>query len=209
MNLSDIQRIAEQEVDFQRGFTHRINVCCSSGCVPLGAFNVLKAFQDAVKELGVERECKVAKTGCFGTCSAGPAVIIDTAERSRPALYESVTPEKAQKIVQEHIVSGSPVKEMLYKSPGSFKKQKRLVLKNAGWIDPTRIQDYIALGGYSAIVKALATMTPQGVIYEVSASRLRGRDSARITSVSDNACATCFASSGSAGPSMINSFRFS
>ena len=178
MNLSDIQRIAEQEVDFQRGFTHRINVCCSSGCVPLGAFNVLKAFQDAVKELGVERECKVAKTGCFGTCSAGPAVIIDTAERSRPALYESVTPEKAQKIVQEHIVSGSPVKEMLYKSPGSFKKQKRLVLKNAGWIDPTRIQDYIALGGYSAIVKALATMTPQGVIYEVSASRLRGRGGA-------------------------------
>jgi NADH:ubiquinone oxidoreductase subunit F (NADH-binding)/(2Fe-2S) ferredoxin len=178
LNLSDIQRIAEQEVDFQRAYTHRINVCCSSGCVPLGAFEVLKAFQDAVKEFGVERECKVAKTGCFGTCSVGPAVIVDTLERSRPALYENVTPEKARKIVQDHIVLGLPVKEMLYKNTATFQKQRRLVLRNAGRIDPSRIQDYIALGGYSAIVKCLATMTPQGVIYEVSASRLRGRGGA-------------------------------
>lgn len=178
MNLSDIQSIAEQEVDFQRGFTHRINVCCSSGCVPLGAFEVLKAFQDAVKEFGVEKECKVAKTGCFGTCSVGPAVIVDTAGRTRPSLYENVTREKVRKIVQDHIVLGLPVKEMLYKNAATFKKQHRLVLRNAGRIDPSRIQDYIALGGYSAIVKCLATMTPQGAIYEVSASRLRGRGGA-------------------------------
>ncbi len=178
MNLADIQRIAEQEIDFQRGFTHRINVCCSSGCVPLGAFDVLKAFQDAVKEFGVEKECKVARTGCFGTCSVGPAVVIDSAGRSRPSLYENVTPEKARKIVQDHIVLGLPVKEMLYKNAATFKKQHRVVLRNAGRIDPSRIQDYIALGGYSAIVKCLATMTPQGVIYEVSASRLRGRGGA-------------------------------
>ena len=178
MNLSDIQRIAEQEVDFQRGFTNRINVCCSGDCVPLGAFEVLKSFQEAVKEFGVEKECKVARTGCFGICSGGPAVIVDQAKRSRPCLYEKVTPEKARKIVQEHIVSGLPVKEIFYKDPATYKKQYRLVLKNAGRIDPLRIQDYIALGGYSAIVKCLATMTPQGVIYEVLASRLRGRGGA-------------------------------
>jgi len=76
------------------------------------------------------------------------------------------------------MVLGLPVKEMLYKNAATFKKQHRLVLRNAGRIDPSRIQDYIALGGYSAIVKCLATMTPQGVIYEVSASRLRGRGGA-------------------------------
>jgi NADH:ubiquinone oxidoreductase subunit F (NADH-binding)/(2Fe-2S) ferredoxin len=146
--------------------------------VPLGALEVFKAFQNAVKELGVEGECKVAKTGCFGTCSVGPAVIVDTIGRSRPTLYENVTPEKARRIVQDHVVLGLPVKEMLYKNPVTFKKQHRLVLRNAGRIDPSRIQDYIAFGGYSAIVKCLATMTPQGVIYEVSASRLRGRGGA-------------------------------
>lgn len=103
---------------------------------------------------------------------------MDTAERSRPALYESVTPEKARKIVEDHVVLGLPIKEMLYKNTATFQKQRRLVLRNAGRIDPSRIQDYIALGGYSAIVKCLATMTPQGVIYEVSASRLRGRGGA-------------------------------
>ncbi len=178
MNLADIQKIAEQELDFQRAYTHRINVCCSSGCVHLGAFKVLKAFEDAVKELGVEKETKVAKTGCFGTCSVGPAVIVDTVGRQRARLYESVTPEKARRIVQDNIVLGLPTKDLLFKNAAYFEKQRRLVLRNAGRIDPSRIQDYIGMGGYSAIVKCLATMTPQGVIYEVSASRLRGRGGA-------------------------------
>jgi (2Fe-2S) ferredoxin len=178
LKLADLQTIAEHELDFQRGYKYRINVCCSSGCIPFGALWVLKAFEDAIKEFGVEKECKVTKTGCFGTCSVGPAVIVDTVDRSRPALYESVTPEKARKIVQEHVVLGLPVKEMLYRSSASFKKQRRLVLKNAGRINPSRIQDYIAMGGYAALVKCLATMTPQGVIYEVLSSGLRGRGGA-------------------------------
>jgi NADH:ubiquinone oxidoreductase subunit F (NADH-binding)/(2Fe-2S) ferredoxin len=178
LKLGDIQSIAEQELDFQRAYKHRINVCCSSGCVPLGAFKVLKAFEDAVKEFGVENECKVAKTGCFGTCSVGPAVIVDSGERSRPRLYQNVTPEKARKIVQDQIVLGMTPKEMLFKNAAYFEKQQRLVLRNAGKIDPSRIQDYIAMGGYSALVKCLATMTPLGVIYEVSTSRLRGRGGA-------------------------------
>ena len=177
MNLADVQKIAEQEVDFQRAFKYRINVCCSSGCIPLGALKVLKAFEDAVKEFGVANECKVAKTGCFGTCSVGPAVIVDTVGR-QARLYEAVTPESARRIVQDHIVLGLPAKDMLFKNTAYFSKQQRLVLKNAGKIDPGRIQDYIAMGGYSAIVKCLATMTPQGVIYEVSTSRLRGRGGA-------------------------------
>ena len=177
MNLADVQKIAEQEVDFQRAFKYRINVCCSSGCIPLGALKVLKAFEDTVKEFGVANECKVAKTGCFGTCSVGPAVIVDTVGR-QARLYEAVTPESARRIVQDHIVLGLPAKDMLFKNTAYFSKQQRLVLKNAGKIDPGRIQDYIAMGGYSAIVKCLATMTPQGVIYEVSTSRLRGRGGA-------------------------------
>jgi NADH:ubiquinone oxidoreductase subunit F (NADH-binding)/(2Fe-2S) ferredoxin len=174
LNLADIQKIAEQEIDFERAYKYRINVCCSSGCVPLGALKVLKAFEDAVKELGVDKECKVARTGCPGTCAVGPAVMIEPGDY----LYQNVTPEKAREIVRDHIVLGLPIKDMLYKNEAFYKKQQRLVLRNAGKIDPQRIQDYIAMGGYSSIVKCLATMTPQGVIYEVATSGLRGRGGA-------------------------------
>jgi NADH:ubiquinone oxidoreductase subunit F (NADH-binding)/(2Fe-2S) ferredoxin len=143
-------------------------------CVPFGAFKVLKAFEEAVKEFGVDKECKVARTGCIGTCSVGPAVLIEPGDY----LYQSVTPDKVREIVRDHIVLGLPVKDMLYKNEEYFKKQHRLVLRNAGKIDPSRIQDYIAMGGYSALAKCLATMTPQGVIYEVTTSGLRGRGGA-------------------------------
>ena len=102
MKLDDLQRIAEQELDFQRAYKYRINVCCSSGCVPFGALKVFKAFEDAVKELGVEKECKVARTGCIGTCSVGPAVLIEPGDY----LYQSVKPEQAKEIVRDHIVLG-------------------------------------------------------------------------------------------------------
>jgi NADH:ubiquinone oxidoreductase subunit F (NADH-binding)/(2Fe-2S) ferredoxin len=174
LKLSDLQKIAEHEVDFQRAYKYRINVCCSSGCVPFGAFNVLKAFEDVVKEYGVDGECKVAKTGCVGTCSVGPAVVIEPGDY----LYQNVTPDKVREIVRDHIVLGLPVKDMLYGNQAFFKKQHRLVLRNAGKIDPTRIQDYITMGGYAALVKCLATMTPQGVIYEITSSGLRGRGGA-------------------------------
>jgi NADH:ubiquinone oxidoreductase subunit F (NADH-binding)/(2Fe-2S) ferredoxin len=174
VKLADLQTIAEHEVDFQRAYKYRINVCCSSGCVPFGAFKVLEAFQEAVKEFGVEKECKVARTGCPGTCSVGPVVVIEPGEY----LYQKVTPDKVREIVRDHIVLGLPVKDMLYSNEAFFKKQKRLVLRNAGKIDPYRIRDYIAMGGYSALVKCLATMTPQGVIYEVLSSGLRGRGGA-------------------------------
>jgi NADH:ubiquinone oxidoreductase subunit F (NADH-binding)/(2Fe-2S) ferredoxin len=174
MNLSDIQRIAEEENEFQRAYKYRINICCSSGCVPFGAFKALKAFEDAIKEFGVENICKVARTGCVGTCSVGPAVLVDPGEY----LYQSVTVENVREIVQSHIVSGIPVKKYLYVNEGYFRKQKRLVLRNAGKIDPTRLQDYISAGGYFALAKCLSTMTPQGVIQEILNSGLRGRGGA-------------------------------
>jgi NADH:ubiquinone oxidoreductase subunit F (NADH-binding)/(2Fe-2S) ferredoxin len=174
LKLADLQTIAEHELDFQRAYKYRINVCCSSGCVHFGALKVLKAFEDVIKEFGVERECKVARTGCVGTCAVGPAVVIEPGDH----LYQNVTPEKVREIVRDHIVLGLQVKEMLYNNEAFFKKQKRLVLRNAGKIDPYRIRDYIAMGGYSALVKCLATMTPQGVIYEVISSGLRGRGGA-------------------------------
>ncbi len=135
---------------------------------------MLKAFEDAVKEFGVQKDCKVARTGCIGTCSVGPAVMVEPGDY----LYQSVTPEKAREIVRDHVVLGLPVKNLLYSSESYFKKQHRLVLRHAGKIDPHRIEDYITTGGYSALVKCLMKMTPKEVIDEVWTSGLRGRGGA-------------------------------
>jgi len=167
-------KLAETELDLQRAYKHRINVCCSSGCVHFGALKVLRAFEDAIKEFVVQKECKAARTGCIGTCSVGPAVVVEPGDY----LYQSVTPEKAREIVGDHVVLGLPLKNLLYSNEVFFKKQRRLVLRNAGKIDPFRIDDYIAEGGYSALVKCLTKMSPQEVIDEVSVSGLRGRGGA-------------------------------
>ena len=167
-------KLAETELDLQRAYKHRINVCCSSGCVHFGALKVLRAFEDAIKEFVVQKECKAARTGCIGTCSVGPAVVVEPGDY----LYQSVTPEKAREIVRDHVVLGLPLKDFLYSNEVFFKKQRRLVLRNAGKIDPLRIEDYIAKGGYSALVKCLTKMSPQEIIDEVSISGLRGRGGA-------------------------------
>jgi NADH:ubiquinone oxidoreductase subunit F (NADH-binding)/(2Fe-2S) ferredoxin len=171
---ADIIHLAETELDTQRSYKYRINVCCSSGCIPFGALKVLKAFEEAVKEFGVQKDCKVARTGCIGTCSVGPAVMVEPGDY----LYQSVSPEKAREIVRDHVVLGLPVKNLLYSSENYFKKQHRLVLRHAGKIDPHRIEDYITTGGYSALVKCLMKMTPKEVIDEVWTSGLRGRGGA-------------------------------
>lgn len=166
--------LAETELDAQRSYKYRINVCCSSGCLPFGALKVLKAFEDAVKEFGVQKECKVARTGCIGTCSVGPAVLVEPGDY----LYQNVTPEKARLIIRDHVVLGLPVKDMLYGTESYFRKQHRLVMRNAGKIDQYRIEDYIAAGGYSALVKCLMKLSPKEVIDELYVSGLRGRGGA-------------------------------
>jgi (2Fe-2S) ferredoxin len=166
---ADIIHLAEKELDTARSYKYRINVCCSSGCLPFGALKLLKAFEDAVKEFGVQKDCKVARTGCIGTCSVAPVVMVEPGDY----LYQAVTPEKAREIVRDHIVLGLPIKNLLYSSENYFTKQHRLVLKNAGKIDPLRIEDYIAAGGYSALVKSLLRLSPKEVIDEVYLSGLR------------------------------------
>ncbi|MEM1985772.1 MAG: NuoF family protein [Nitrososphaeria archaeon] len=174
MKPEEIQKIAETEHDLRMAYRHRINVCCSSGCLPFGAQKLLKAFEDAVKEFGLEKVCKVARTGCVGTCSVAPVVLIDPGNH----LYQNVKPEDAKKIVREHIINGRVLEEHVYKNEAYFSKQYRLILRNAGKIDPLRIEDYIAVGGYSALAKALTQMTPEQVIYEITLSGLRGRGGA-------------------------------
>lgn len=104
----------------------------------------------------------------------GPTVLVEPGDFA----YQEVSAEKAKEIVRDHIALDIPVDNILYESGTFFKKQLRLVLRNAGKIDPNRIQDYIAVGGYGALAKCLTSLAPQGVINEILTSGLRGRGGA-------------------------------
>ncbi|MEM3872370.1 MAG: NADH-ubiquinone oxidoreductase-F iron-sulfur binding region domain-containing protein [Nitrososphaeria archaeon] len=174
MKPEELQEIAQKEYEYRLSYKYRVNVCCGSVCTSLGALETLERFKTITKDFGLEKVCKIARVGCIGTCSLGPIVLIEPGDY----LYEKVTVDKVDRIIKDHIVGGKPINEYLFKNNGLFRKEYRLVLKNSGKIDPFRIEDYIAFGGYLALAKALFQMTPEQVIYEVTVSGLRGRGGA-------------------------------
>ncbi|MGZ3568368.1 MAG: NADH-ubiquinone oxidoreductase-F iron-sulfur binding region domain-containing protein, partial [Thermodesulfobacteriota bacterium] len=122
-------------------------------------------------------------TGCHGFCEKGPLVVI----YPQKILYQRVKPEDALKIIDETVLKGKVIESLLYEHPCTnqkiiheeevpfYQKQMRIIFGNNGSIDPTSVEDYIAVGGYRALPKALLTMTPENIIQEVKESNLRGR----------------------------------
>jgi NADH-quinone oxidoreductase subunit F len=104
--------------------------------------------------------------------------------------YCHVSADDIPEIVQSHFRDHKLVTRLLYTDPVTgqaiprysdinfFRKQKRLILRNCGHINPERIEDYIAAGGYEALKKVLSEMSPEQVIDEVKRSGLRGRGGA-------------------------------
>lgn len=128
----------------------------------------------------------VRVTGCLGFCEREPIVIT----RPQDIFYQNVTPEHAVAIIKETLINGNVLEELLYTDPVSnkkftyeheipfYKKQMRIVFGNNIEIDPTNIEDYISIGGYGALAKALSTMTPEEIIAVIKSAGLRGRGGA-------------------------------
>ncbi len=160
-----------------------ITVCAGTGCLACGSEPVTAAFRKAIKEAGLEDKVEIRTTGCHGFCERGPLVVL----RPEGTFYQRVKPADTKAIVEQTIKNGQLVKKLLYRDPQTkeiiekeedipfYRKQMRLVFGKNGYMDPTSINDYIALGGYQALAKALLTMTPEQTIDEVSKSGLRGR----------------------------------
>ncbi len=160
----------------------RIAVCAGSGCLACGAADVLKAFATAIDEQGLKAEITLKGTGCPGFCERGSVVVIYPEE----ICYLQVSPKDVPEIVTS-IREKTVVERLLYLDPATgeravresdipfYKAQERLILSTNIQLDSTSIDDYIALGGYTALAKALGEMSPEQVIDEVKASNLRGR----------------------------------
>ncbi|MFC2070855.1 FAD-dependent oxidoreductase, partial [Chloroflexota bacterium] len=165
---------------------HRtIFVCQGTGCVSTGSDEIYKALHEEVAKQGI-KDTEVDLTGCHGFCEQGPNVVIEP----EGIFYTHVQAEDAEEIVSSHLRDGKPVERLFYRDPATGKaikyyseinfydKQKRVVLRNCGHINPEKIEQYIATGGYRALKKALNEMTPEQVIEEVKKSGLRGRGGA-------------------------------
>lgn len=140
-----------------------ISVCAGTACLANGAAEVLAAIPGA------------KGTGCHGFCERGPVVVVPG-----DACYLGVTPKDVPEVVGEKVV------ERLLYSPETkaesdipfYRNQTRTLLSSNLKIDSKSIEDYIAIGGYSALAKALFRMKPEEVIEEVKKSKIRGRGGA-------------------------------
>jgi NADH-quinone oxidoreductase subunit F len=147
--------------------------------VATGARKTADEFARQLAHLGLSN-VEIEKTGCIGSCYLEPIVDVYDDEGNLEIRYVKVQPDKVSDIVNRHIVGGEPVWE--YGIPevdqGFQSKQKKIVLRNCGVINPERIEEYINAGGYQATKKALTSMTPEEVIEEMKISGLRGRGGA-------------------------------
>jgi len=160
-----------------------IMVCGGTGCLASDSDKVVKNLELIIKARGYGEEVKVVRTGCFGFCEQGPIVKIEPDN----VFYVRVGPKDAKEIIDEHIIKGRKVERLLYREPREkekigkqedmpfYKKQLRVALRNCGLINPEDIYEYIALGGYEALGKAISEMDRDRVIEEVKKSGLRGR----------------------------------
>lgn len=164
-------------------YRSHILLCSGTGCVSCGAFTLKEQLLIELEKKGLSDQVQVVATGCQGFCAEGPIMIV----QPDGVFYCQVKPSDISTIVEEHLIKGRPVKKLLYTPPDKkmaipaindipfFTKQKLVVLRNRGLIDPEKIEDYIAVDGYSALGKALTQMKPEEVVAEIKRSGLRGR----------------------------------
>ena len=160
-----------------------------TGCRANGSEAVATALRDALLDLRLSEQIDIVElqeTGCQGFCERGPLLVV----HPESIFYERVKPADIPEIASETLSGGRIVDRLLYRHPETgegirqekdipfYRNQQRLLLAHSGDIDPTDIRDYVAIGGYSALVKALFAMQPGEIVNEVTRSGLRGRGGA-------------------------------
>lgn len=196
--LEDLKEIAQRGLKKIKGNGIRIAVGLGTCGIATGAEEVYQSLERAIRNLS--EDVLLTRVGCLGYCSEEPLVNL-TIPGKPLVVLSRITPEDGEEILKKAL-SGEPLKgktlckieswdhltEKIYYGTGFddipsyeeipfFKGQLKLVLRNAGLINPEDIEEYIAVGGYSSLYKALK-MKPQEVIEEVKKSRLRGRGGA-------------------------------
>ena len=159
-----------------------VKVCMGTGGIAAGGAAVVSAFREEFESAGVrasvEKNCSVHNVGCRGFCARD--VLVDVIVGGEKTTYEYIKSDMVPRIVEEHILQGRPIEEWVVKEDYHtfHEKQVKVVLSDCGEVDPEDIESYVGRGGYSALEKVLATMTPEETIGLIKDSGLRGRGGA-------------------------------
>jgi NADP-reducing hydrogenase subunit HndC len=160
-----------------------IAICAGTGCLGPGSDEVISAFESEVKKHSLKAKVDIRATGCHGFCEEGPNVVIYPEE----ICYTRVTVEDVPEIVSQTVIGKKVIDRLVYVDPNTgeksvhqseipfYKKQMRHLIGNNSKIDPKSLDDYLALGGYSALSRALFEMSPEQVLEEIKKANLRGR----------------------------------
>ncbi len=183
----DIHEIAKNKNAELEKYRCSIYCCHSTGCKSSGSDSIIEILKNAIVEHGIEDQVRIVATGCMGLCAQGPLIRVEV-KGQKDVLYKRIEPLVARLVVTEHVVPALKIAEgESYELPAFlqehvlsldlpfFTKQEKVVLRDAGHMDPEDIQEYIARGGYLALEKVLKTMKPSDVVEEIKKSGLRGR----------------------------------
>ncbi len=184
-NLKQLKELQQQFKAERKDFRKKVIICCGTGCMANGAQGIVDEFEKVlskrtVKNFSIEA---VTKTGCHGFCEQGPLVVIEP----DGTFYTKVKVKDVPEIIEKSIGGDEVIPRLLYSNPTNgekiesyhnipfFSHQRRIALRNVGNIAAHDIRDYIAVGGYQALHKAVTKMTPDEIITEITDSGLRGR----------------------------------
>jgi NADH:ubiquinone oxidoreductase subunit F (NADH-binding)/(2Fe-2S) ferredoxin/NAD-dependent dihydropyrimidine dehydrogenase PreA subunit len=181
-NLDDLKNLRES-LKNKNNSSITVTICGGTGCQASESTNVVNALQTELTSKGLDESVKVRITGCHGFCEQGPIMVIDPDN----IFYCRVSPDDISEIVSKTIQQGHIIEHLLYTDPVSGKKiiketdipfyqaQDRVLLSQNHKIDPCSIEDYISIGGYSALAKVYGDMKPDQIIEQIKNSGLRGR----------------------------------
>lgn len=172
MITEELHQIAEEELAKQHKCKNRLFVCMGTTCLSAHSDELKTALEAELESHGHKDDSQVIGGGCQGLCAAGPLVAVEPAG----TIYQLVQPEDAAEVVEK---MGAPISRLQDPATDAFfNRQTKIVLNLEGRINPERIEEYIAVGGYTALLKAITEMTPAQVVDQVTKSGLRGRGGA-------------------------------
>jgi NADH-quinone oxidoreductase subunit F len=160
-----------------------ITLCSGSACLASGSGEVVASLEQEIEKQGLRDQVDIRRTGCHGFCERGPIIVTHPEEIG----YFQIEPKDVPEIISQTVKEKQIIDHLLYVDPSTnekiiheseipfYRNQERLVLGSNGSIDPKSIDDYLAIGGYSALAKALTGMASEQVLEQVKKSNLRGR----------------------------------
>ena len=198
MRIESRQQLIECRKEFKKALDcqyKQVVICGGSGCVAGGSLKVYDRMKQLMEERGLrvdvvlqheshDESVGLKHSGCHGFCQMGPLMRIEP----MGLLYIKVTVDDCEEIVEKTILNDEVIDRLVYHEDGEsyvrqedipfYKQQTRVALEHCGHINAESVEEYIAVGGYAALEKALFDMTPDEIIAEVSESGLRGRGGA-------------------------------